>query len=589
MNLRTTLLVAILAAATTDVDAAARMAGPVIRSVQADAQLLAALAARRATLGLDADHGHRIAHHHPGAEGTTVVRIDHTYKGVRVFGSESVLVTSPSGTVVSESVSDRRSGLGKGKANLLGAATESFDVTPALSPPEAIERASRTIEPARLAAAPPQAELIVYPLVRTERVKDAASKREEDLNALDLTEVVTGYELAYYVRTRFVVGSRPVFRDTIVSARDGTIIAEWDALQTAEGIGNSQYNGKVTLQTTQSGASFSMIDPTRGSGGLFGGLAVTDAKHGSTTGEVYTHVENSWGDGKQFVEGGSTTGPNGQTAAVNAMWGMSATYDMLKNTMGWHSLDGKDSATHINVHVNTAYDNAYYDDSCKCMSIGDGEYFYNLGSLDVIGHEMSHGVTAATSRLLYFGESGGLNESSSDIVGEIVEAYARAGGTGGSVPANGNDWALGKEIARDGVPLRFMHKPSLDKRSPDAWSSSLKHLDVHFSSGPNNRMFYFLAQGSNASPDSESYSKYLTGKPLAMTGIGMDKAYRIWFMALTTRFTMITNYADARKKMLETAASLYGKNSREVVAVTRAYAAINVGKDIDEPKVRARR
>ncbi|MEG2898770.1 MAG: M4 family metallopeptidase [Massilia sp.] len=67
-----------------------------------------------------------------------------------------------------------------------------------------------------------------------------------------------------------------------------------------------------------------------------------------------------------------------------------------------------------------------------------------------------------------------------------------------------------------------------------------------------------------------------------MTGIGIDKAFRIWFRANTTKFTASTNYADARAKMIESAGELYGTGSREVVAVTRAYAAINVGADIDE-------
>jgi len=67
-----------------------------------------------------------------------------------------------------------------------------------------------------------------------------------------------------------------------------------------------------------------------------------------------------------------------------------------------------------------------------------------------------------------------------------------------------------------------------------------------------------------------------------MTGIGIDKAFRIWFKANTTKFTSSTNYADARAKMIEAAAELYGKASREAIAVQRAYAAINVGADVDE-------
>ncbi len=216
------------------------------------------------------------------------------------------------------------------------------------------------------------------------------------------------------------------------------------------------------------------------------------------------------------------------------------------------------------------------------MFIGDGSFFTSLGAIDVIGHEMAHGVTAATSNLIYSGESGGLNESSSDITGDVVESYARAGGTGASVPNTGNDWQTGKEISRTGTPLRWMYKPSKDGGSPNAWSSSIKRLDVHYSSGPNNRMFYFLAKGSSATVGSDTYSAFLTKAPLAMTGIGTDKAFRIWFKALTTKFTSSTNYADARLKVLAAAQELYGVGSVEEKAVTRAYAAINVGLDIAE-------
>ena len=88
--------------------------------------------------------------------------------------------------------------------------------------------------------------------------------------------------------------------------------------------------------------------------------------------------------------------------------------------------------------------------------------------------------------------------------------------------------------------------------------------------------------GSNASSTSEMYSRYLTQSPQAMTGIGIDHAYRIWFRANTTKLTSSSNYADARSKMIAAATELYGAGSKEVKAVTRAYAAINVGSDIAE-------
>lgn len=594
MKLRLTLLSALLAALPTCAGAqtpapSRLMAGPMVPAPAAGAAVVAQLSAERSQRGLDADHAYRLASHHPGASGTHVMRADHTYKGVRVFGSESVIVTDTNGKILSESVSERRQNLGKGSANKLGSATADFNVQPSITPADAIAAALRTPVQAGVPVVPPSAELIVFPIVKSERAPHATGKPDDQLNAVDLDEVVERYELSYLVHTRMRDGQKPLYFDTVVSALDGHIVDQWSMLQTVAGTGNSQYNGTVPLNTTQDGKQFKMIDPLRGTGGVYGAMAITNANHGNDAGEVYSNASNVWGDGKQYIEGGSTTNANGQTAAVNAMWGLMNTYDMLKNALGWFSLDGQNTASYIAAHVNTAYDNAYYSDTCKCMFIGDGASFNSLGAIDVIGHEMGHGITAATSDLVYSGESGGLNESSSDINGEVVEAYARAGGTGPSIPLTGNDWMLGKEIAKSGEPLRWMYKPSKDGGSPDAWSSTLKKLDVHYSSGPNNRMFYFLAQGSQADKASDYFSKFLVKKPLAMSGIGIDKAFRIWFKAASTKFTSITNYKDARAKVLASAEELYGVGSREAVAVQRAYAAINVGMDVDEPAGKAPR
>ena len=546
------------------------------------ASLTAMLTAQNAAQGLDGNHGVAFVRQHPGAQGTQVSRFDHTYKGVRIFGSDAVVVTDSSGKALSVTASDRGQNLGRGAANRLGPSTADFDVTPVLSTKAAIDAALRTLPAGATHQVPPTAELIIYPVVKTERLSTALTKSDADLNALDVRDVVESYALSYLVHTRMHLGKKPLFYDTVVSAQDGHVLNQWSMLQTVVGVGNSQYNGTVAINTTLVKNSYQMIDASRGTGGTYGAMAITNADHGTSAGSVYSNATNTWGDGKQYNNGGSTTNANGQTAAVNALWGLMNTYDMLKGALGWLSLDGHNTATYIAAHVNTAYDNAYYSDTCKCMFIGDGSTFTSLGSIDVIGHEMGHGVTASTSNLTYSGESGGLNESSSDINGEMVEAYARAGGTGASIPLTGNDWGMGKEISKTGTPLRFMFKPSKDGSSPDAWSTTLKRLDVHYSSGPNNRMFYFLSQGSNATRTSDFYSKYLVKKPLAMTGIGNDKAYRIWFKAATTKFTASTNYADARAKVLAAAQELYGANSKEAKAVQRAYAAINVGADIDE-------
>jgi Zn-dependent metalloprotease len=590
MNVRRTLIAAALAAlpmmiAGQALAAGPMMGGPLAAAPNEHAALAGKLAAAHGKRGLDQDHGYAVAGQHPGVAGTRITRLNHTFKGVRVFHSESVLVTNDAGKIVSETAAERRSGLGNGASSArMGGRYASFNVRPSISAQAAIDTAVASVSPGAVHAVKPSAELIVYPVVTQVRVPSAVNKIDSQLNAVDLEDQVTGYELAYLVETRMIAGGvHPVYYDTVVSATDGHVIKQWKALKTVVGTGFSQYNGSVPINTTLAGSTYSMKDATRGVGGTYGAMAITNANHGTTAGAIYTNTTNSWGDGTQYIAGGSTTNANGQTAAVNAMWGLMNTYDMLKNTLGWQSLDGANTATYIAAHVNTAYDNAYYDDVCKCMYIGDGgTSFNNLGSIDVIGHEMSHGVTAATSNLTYSGESGGLNESNSDIGGEATEAYARAGGTGTVIPNTGNDWMVGKEIAKSGLPLRWMYKPSKDGSSPNAWTSTIGSLDVHYSSGPNNRMFYFLSQGSNSTSTSDYYSAYLTKAPLAMTGIGTDKAYRIWFKALTTKFTAATNYADARSKVLLAAQELYGIGSREATAVQRAYAAINVGTDVAE-------
>jgi len=553
-------------------------------SVEAKANLTARLDARRAAAGLDQEHGYKLRSQHPGERGERITRADHTFQGLRVFGSESVVVTDERGEIISESASDRRNGLDAhraAKASGKGAP----DTTAAFSAEEAIRIAvSRT--PGSIHRFKPEAELLIWPVVKTQRVAAAANKAESALNAMDVEEVVDHYELAYLVKTRMNKDGHATARDTVISAQTGAVIKQWDALQTVTGVGHSQYNGDVPIQTTLSGSTYKMLDATRGVGGTFGGMAITNANHSPESnpqaGSIYTNTTNTWGDGQNYISGGSTTNANGQTAAVNALWGLMNTYDTMKNVMGWSSLDGNNTATYIAVHVDNNYDNAFYESGCKCMYIGDGGTSFNsLGSIDVIGHEMGHGVTDATSGLIYSGESGGLNESSSDINGEMVEAYARNGGTGNVVPS-GNDWMMGKEISKSGQPLRWLWKPSKDGKSKDAWSSTLSSLNPHYSSGPNNRMFYFLSQGSNSSSSSEMYSSYLNKQPLAMHGIGNDKAYRIWFKTNTTKLTASSTYADARTKMIQSAEELYGVGSAESIAVKRAYAAINVGTDVDE-------
>jgi hypothetical protein len=219
---------------------------------------------------------------------------------VPIFGFESVLVLDANGRIVSESDSEQRANFVKPDA--VGPGTD-FSIVPAISPKAAIDAALASLGAPARHETPPSAEPIIWPALRTERLPDARDKAEQELNALDVQDVVDHYELAYFVHTRMVAGDKPLYHDTIVSARDGSILAQWTMLQTVVGVGHSQYNGDVPINTTPANGKYRMIDDTRGTGGTFGAMAITNANHGTSAGEVYVNDTNTWGDGKQYVSG----------------------------------------------------------------------------------------------------------------------------------------------------------------------------------------------------------------------------------------------------------------------------------------------
>jgi pseudolysin/vibriolysin len=139
----------------------------------------------------------------------------------------------------------------------------------------------------------------------------------------------------------------------------------------------------------------------------------------------------------------------------------------------------------MKVHYGSAYENAFWDGST--MNFGDGaSTFYPLTSLDVTGHEVSHGFTEQNSNLTYSGMSGGMNEAFSDMAGEAVEYYVR--GT--------NDFLVGPEIFKAAGALRYMANPTQDGRSIDNAANYTSALDVHNSSGVFNKAFYLIATTS---------------------------------------------------------------------------------------------
>ncbi|GAA2198498.1 M4 family metallopeptidase [Streptomyces bangladeshensis] len=349
----------------------------------------------------------------------------------------------------------------------------------------------------------------------------------------------------------------------ITDATTGKELYRYEGIET--GVGNTRYSGQVSLTSTKSGSSYTLTDATRG------GHKTYNLNHATSgTGTLFSQSSDTWGDG---------TNSTATTAAADAAYGAQETWDFYKDTFGRSGIKNDGVAAYSRVHYGNAYANAYWDDSCFCMTYGDGTGDNApLTSLDIAGHEMSHGLTSNTAGLNYSGESGGLNEATSDIFGTGVEFYADNASDPG-------DYLIGEKIDINGTgaPLRYMDKPSKDGKSADSWSSSLGNLDVHYSSGPANHMFYLLSEGSGTKTINGVTYNSPTSDGVAVTGIGRDAALRIWYKALTSYMTSSTDYAGARTAALNAASALYGTNSAQYAAVGNAFAGINVGSHITPP------
>ncbi|MET9729539.1 M4 family metallopeptidase [Streptomyces sp. NPDC006458] len=343
----------------------------------------------------------------------------------------------------------------------------------------------------------------------------------------------------------------------ITDARTGAELFEYQGIRT--GVGNSMYSGQVAIGTSPAGSTYEMSDPTRG------GNKTYDLGGGSSDpGTLFTDADDTWGDG---------TPSNAQTAGVDAHYGAQLTWDYYKNVHARNGIKNDGVAAYSRVHFGDSYVNAFWDDSCFCMTYGDGDGNARpLTSIDVGAHEMTHGVTANTANLVYSGESGGLNEATSDIFAAAVEFWANNANDAG-------DYLVGEKINifGDGTPLRYMDKPSKDGGSKDSWYPGIGGIDVHYSSGPANHWFYLASEGSGAKTiNGVSYdSPTSDGQPV--TAIGRDAAAKIWYRALSTYMTSSTTYAGARTATLQAAADLYGPYSSTYINATNAWAAINVG------------
>ncbi|WP_246005005.1 M4 family metallopeptidase [Nocardioides marmorisolisilvae] len=344
--------------------------------------------------------------------------------------------------------------------------------------------------------------------------------------------------------------------DAYVDARTGKLISSREKV--AYGTGTGKWNGPspLSLSTTLSGSTYSMKHPT-----------ITNFSCQNMSFVTLTGSDDSWGNG---------VGTNVETGCVDAYFGIQQENSMLSTWLGRNSFDGNGGAWPIRVGLDD--ENAFYcDGSFGCPSggmqvqIGHNTAGEWIGSLDVLGHEMGHGIDDHTPG----GISGsGTQEFIGDVFGAATEGFANEP-SGYDTP----DYTVGEEVNLVGSgPIRVMYDPS-QVGDPNCYSSSIPNAEVHAAAGPGDHFFYLLAEGSNPGG----------GKPTSPTcnsstvaGIGLQKATQIMYNAMLMK-TSSASYLKYRTWTLTAAKNLYPGSCTEFNAVKAAWTAVSVPAQSGDP------
>ena len=262
-------------------------------------------------------------------------------------------------------------------------------------------------------------------------------------------------------------------------------------------------------------------------------------------------------------EGGPATG---DPAADEAYDGSGATYDFYWNVYQRNSVDGTGLRLDSTVHYQQNYDNAFWNGQQMIYGDGDGQLFNRFTvALDVIGHELTHGVTQYTSNLSYQNQPGALNESFSDVFGSLVKQYKL------NQTADQADWLIGQGLFTSnvkGIALRSMKAPGtayddpvLGKDPQPATMAGYVNTaqdngGVHINSGIPNHAFYLLAR--------------------TLGGYAWEKAGKIWYVAAREKFKSDTNFQGAADLTFQAAGELFGQSSTEQQAVQNAWSGVGV-------------
>ncbi len=347
-----------------------------------------------------------------------------------------------------------------------------------------------------------------------------------------------------------------------VDAETGEVIKRYDRVMhdgPVVGSGTDLTNTTRALNTYQIGTSYYLIDASKAMFKPSVSTFPNDAR-----GAIYTLDARNTDSLLYFVTATTPSGFTTVKGAVSAAFYGSKVYDYFKTAHNRDAIDGKGSTITMVVNFAQNYNNAFWNGQMMVFGNGDGSAFSDLaGGIDVMAHEMTHGVVENSANLVYENQPGALNESFADVFGVLYEFYVR--GAGGN-------WFLGEDVTTPGIAgdvLRNMQDPGASNvafsgQQPAHMSqyqnlpntSQGDHGGVHVNSGIPNKAFYLFATSA---------------------GMTVEDAGRVYYRALTTYLTRNAQFVDARLAVIKSAEDLFGgPGNAKALAAAAAFDAVGI-------------
>ena len=455
--------------------------------------------------------------------GKAKVKMQETYKGLDVVGE----------TLVVE-VDDRGHMTGDVSGRLVeGVADDIPSTAPHLSPMEALEVA--------LKFTGDQPGDVMFDPQKDAKLQ-VQVKNSESVNV----KAHLVYHLSYKIEVPHRI-SRPTF---IIDAKTGKIVKQWEGLSLAswkkkkrshvtetplyklvEGVGGNNKSGKHLY-----GLDLPELRVTELPNGLcslqnqYALVYNCNSSYNCYTPNMTTHEFDC-------QKGFNDSVNDGYSPLNDAFFYVGITYEMYAEWYGasdpLHTADTNGGRCVARIHFGEAFENAFWDG--EYITFGDGaDMMYPLTSVNVVAHEISHGVTEKNSGLIYSGESGGMNEAFSDMAGEAAEEFLR----------HKIDWMVGYDIwKKANESMRYFDDPEKDGRSIGIYSDYCFIMNPHFSSGLYNRAFYILSN---------------------MPGWCVRQAFHVFFLANDLYWRPDSNFHDGACDVKRAAVDL-GLNEKDVV------------------------